>query len=77
MLLTATSVIAFLPTYRKGFSRPTEERVSTYFLSGLKFVVALFALNAFIPTNYLYPIVMLSTNWGFVILLWSRRKRAL
>lgn len=73
VLVTVIDALAFLPTFRKSYHRPYEETVSTYVLSGLKFLIAIFALQAYTPATWLYPASLVLMNWLFVaMVLWRR-----
>ncbi len=75
ILITLTDLLGFLPTIRKSYHRPNEETLSTYALSGLKYVVAIFALNNFSVITALYPIYLIGANAFFITLLYVRRKQ--
>jgi hypothetical protein len=45
ILITLIDLIAFVPTFRKSYTQPYSEVAFTYALSGLKFLIALFALE--------------------------------
>ena len=74
ILITLTDAIAFLPTFRKAFYKPYEETATTFALSGLKFFIALFALETIIISTWLYPASLVVMNWLFVALVLLRRK---
>lgn len=74
ILITVIDALAFAPTFRKSYNKPHEEPVSTFALSGLKFVVALFALENISVITALYPASLVIMNGAFVALLIVRRK---
>ena len=75
VLITLTDALGFAPTFRKSFVKPWEETLSTYALSGMKFVVAIFALESFSLVTGLYPVYLVLANASFVgMLLWRRGK---
>lgn len=75
ILVVLTDALGFFPTFRKSFVRPEQETLLMYFLSGLKFVPALFALKSVTLTTGLYPLYLVAANWLFVSLVLVRRKQ--
>lgn len=75
ILITVIDMLAFAPTFRKSYSKPYTEPAFTYTLSGLKFVVALFALHELSATTVLYPASLVLTNGLFVAMVLVQRKR--
>ncbi len=78
VIITITDAVAFAPTFRKAFAHPETENGLTYALSGVKFVVSLFALQSFTWTTALYPASLILANLVFVSMLeWRKQaKRA-
>jgi hypothetical protein len=74
IIITITDAIAFAPTIRKAFFNPHTENSPTYALSGLKFVIGLFALESFTWTTALYPASLVFANFAFVVMLAWRTK---
>lgn len=75
LLITVIDALAFVPTFRKSYRRPWEETAVTYSLSGLKFVIAIFALEQLTPTTWLYPASLVLMNGLFVGMLLVRRRQ--
>jgi hypothetical protein len=75
ILITVIDMLAFAPTFRKSYSKPYSEPAFTYSLSGIKFLVALFALQKVSTVTVLYPASLVLTNGAFVALLAIRRSR--
>jgi hypothetical protein len=75
ILITIIDALGFFPTFRKSYFRPHEETLSTYFLSGLKFLLSLFALNNFTVITSLYPLSLVVMNWLFIGMLVIRRRQ--
>ncbi len=75
ILITLIDAIGFFPTFRKSFMKPQEETLITYALSGLKFLIALFALENVSLTTSIYPASLVLMNWLFVSMLIVRRKQ--
>lgn len=74
ILVTVIDAVGYIPTFRKGFHKPYEETISTFFLSSLKFLIALFALRSLNLITWLYPASLVLTNAFFVAMLISRRR---
>jgi hypothetical protein len=75
VLITIIDAVGFLPTFRKSYFKPWEETAVTYLLSGVKFVVALAALDRFSITTALYPLSLVLMNGAFVVMLLQRRQQ--
>lgn len=73
VLITVIDMLGFIPTFRKSISKPYEETAFTYTMSGLKFVVAIIALQHYSWVTVLYPASLVLTNGAFVPLLLVRR----
>lgn len=75
IFITIIDALGFFPTFRKSFAKPHEETLITYFFSGFKFLLSLFALSNFSIITALYPISLVVMNWAFILFLMIRRKR--
>lgn len=75
ILITIIDALAFAPTFRKSYSKPYSEPAFTYTLSGLKFLVGLFALHEVSTVTVLYPASLVLTNGLFVAIVLVQRKR--
>jgi hypothetical protein len=73
IIITIVDAVAFAPTFRKAFFNPETENGWTYVLSGLKFIVSLFALETLTWTTGLYPASLVVANFAFVAMLMYRR----
>lgn len=74
ILITTIDAIAFYPTFRKAYTKPYEEVMFTYVVSTLKFLIGIFALEAYNMNTVLYPLSLVVMNAAFVILLIMRRR---
>ncbi|MGE0252729.1 MAG: hypothetical protein AB7G80_03240 [Dongiaceae bacterium] len=74
ILITVIDALAFYPTFRKSWHKPEQEVTLTYTLSGVKFALALPALENFTLTTALYPASLVVMNFGFVAMVLARRK---
>ena len=75
ILITVIDNVGFIPTLRKSYYRPAEETMSTFVLSGLKWVLGIFALDHLSVTTALFPISIVVASWLFVVMLLVRRKQ--
>jgi hypothetical protein len=74
ILVTVVDVIAFLPTYRKGYAEPKSETVSTFLLSAASQAFSLLALASYSLTTTLYLSDLVITNGAFALILIFRRR---
>jgi hypothetical protein len=75
ILVTVIDMLGFIPTFRKSYFKPDSETAFTYSMSGIKFLISLFALRSLSAVTVLYPVSLVLTNLGFVIMLLIRRKQ--
>lgn len=75
ILVTIIDALGFFPTFRKSFHKPHEETLITYFLSSLKYVFALFALDTFSVVTALFPLYLVVANFAFLIMALVRKKQ--
>jgi hypothetical protein len=75
ILITLIDMIGFIPTFRKSYSKPSEETLFTYMLSGLKFILGILALQHFSTVTILYPASLVLTNGIFVLMVTARRRQ--
>ena len=75
VLITVIDMLAFIPTFRKSYTEPYSETSFTYMMSGLKFLIGLFALQNYSWVTGLYPVSLVITNAAFVSMLNTRRRR--
>ncbi len=75
ILITVIDAVAFAPTFRKAYRDPYTETLSTFLLSGIKFIFAIAALEAFTTVTVLYPLSLVFANGLFVVLLVVRRRK--
>ena len=73
VIVTITDALAYIPTFRKTYSKPYEETLIEYALGSLKFLIGLFALEAFDLVNWLYPLSLVIMNGAFVVMAIIRR----
>jgi len=74
IIISVVDNLAAAPTFRKAYHHPETEHAWTYALSGLKFIVSLFALQSFTWTTALYPASLVAANIAFVFVIESRKR---
>ena len=75
IIIVLVDTLGFIPTFRKSFSKPNEETLSTYFLVTCKHILTFLALQSYTPITILYSGVLFITNFLFVVMLITRRKK--
>lgn len=75
IIITLVDFLGFLPTIRKSYKKPYEETLIHYILAGLKFVLAILALENYTVVTWLYPASLVAANLFFTIMLLVQRKR--
>ncbi len=74
ILVALADAAAFVPTFRKGYSRPNEETILEYEASVIKFLLAILALQAYSLATWFYPATLALSNFIFVVMLMIRRR---
>lgn len=74
VLVTVIDMVGFIPTFRKSYLHPDSETLFTYTMSGIKFAVAILALQEYSLVTVLYPLSLVLTNLGFVVMIKARQK---
>lgn len=74
ILITTIDMMAFYPTFRKGWVKPHEDMATSYAISAIKHVLGLMALNVYNITTMLFPASLVLTNSLFVAMLCVRRR---
>jgi hypothetical protein len=75
ILITLIDLLGFMPTIRKSWHKPQEETLIAYVFAGIKFALAIIALENYSLVTWLYPASLVITNLFFVIMLIVRRKQ--
>lgn len=74
ILLTIIDIIAFYPTFRKGWFKPYEDMATIFSLSAVKHIIGIMALQNYTIITTLFPVSLVVTNLTFIIMLFIRRK---
>ncbi|HBU07460.1 MAG TPA: hypothetical protein DEB09_05265 [Candidatus Magasanikbacteria bacterium] len=75
VMVVIADLLAFIPTVRKGYSKPFEETISTWLLNALKHFIGLLALQAYNLVTCLYPVSLIIGNGLFGVVLIIRRRK--
>lgn len=75
VMVVIADILAFIPTVRKGYYKPFEETLITWFLNALKHSIGLLALQAYNLVTCLYPISLVIGNGLFAVMLVYRRRQ--
>ncbi len=73
ILIIISDVFGFLPTIRKGFEKPYEETLLTFFMSAVKWIFSILAFEQMTLVGVLYPACLIVVNFIFVSLVLARR----
>jgi hypothetical protein len=73
-LVTLIDAIAYAPTLRKSYGEPDGEMASSYIISNVKHLMAIFAIVDYSLTTLIYPVILFFMNsWLIAVILWRRR----
>ncbi len=73
ILIALIDVIAFIPTFRKSWTKPAEETLQTYILCSGSLALSLLVLESRNISTVLYPATLVGANIIFVsMVLWRR-----
>lgn len=73
ILLSSTAIIGFIPTIRKSWNNPHSETLLTYRINVLRHGLSFLALQQYNIVTWLYPVVWMTINGLFSIMLTLRR----
>lgn len=73
ILITVIDMIAFYPTFRKGWVKPHEDMLFLFILNGVKYTMSIMALQHLTITTVLFPASLVLTNMAFAMMLIYRR----
>lgn len=75
VLATATDVVGYASTIRKGWEEPHKDSATSFALNSVKFIPALFALESYSVATWLYPATLVIVNAGVATMLLLRRRQ--
>ncbi len=74
VIVTIIDLVGFVPTFRKSYYKPFEETAFTYWMSSLKSVLSLLAMEKYSLVTVLYPASLTCGMLVFLIMLHTRRR---
>ncbi|MBF0527812.1 MAG: hypothetical protein HQK55_00800 [Deltaproteobacteria bacterium] len=74
ILVAFVNSAAYYPTFRKSYAKPREEALSMYFVSSLKNVLSVMAIESYSLTTVLYPVVATVLSVLFIGMSLQRRR---
>jgi len=74
ILIIIIDIFAILPTYRKSWTKPNEETIIIYLVSGLIFMASLLAIENYNFLTTSHQITIITLDWWLVVYLLVRRK---
>jgi hypothetical protein len=75
IILCLVNIFGTMPTLRKSYEYPQEESALAFTLNGLKFVVAIMALQSYSIATWLFPLTVFWGNVAIVSVILIRRKQ--
>lgn len=73
ILMCLIDTLAFLPTFRKAYHKPSEETLSVYYLTAVTIALGLLALENHTVITTLFPATLVLSNSLFVAMSLIRR----
>ncbi len=75
ILVTLADAFGSIMIVRKSYHKPSQESVTLFTLNSVKAVIALFALNSYVLTTWLYPAYLILGNGMIALVVWWRRRK--
>jgi len=75
ILLIITDAFGFVITVKKTYNHPHSETIFLFFFSSIKSIVAIFALENYNLSTWLFPAYLGISNAAFVLMMYIRRKQ--
>jgi len=75
IIVCCIDTLGYLPTVRKSWHKPQEELPVGYLVSSLGAACSLIAIEHYVPSTWLYPAVLVTSNASVFAYLMLRRKR--
>lgn len=76
ILATATDVVGYGSTIRKGWAEPHKDSATSFALNSAKFIPSIFALQSYSLATCLYPTTLVLMNGAVAAMLLWRRQQA-
>ncbi len=74
ILLTIIDTLGFVPTFKKAYYYPFEEKLSFFIIMIVKDIFTIIALEEYSLTTLLFPITLDVTSIAFIVMVFIRRK---
>ena len=74
IILTTVDVFGFVPTFRKAYAFPFEEKLTFFVLMALRNFIVVLALENYSYTTVLFPAVIALACLGFIAMVLYRRR---
>jgi uncharacterized membrane protein YfhO len=74
VIISLIDILAFAPTFRKSWSRPDQETVSSYAVNAIRFTVATVAVQRYSFVTVIYPLSQALCDGLFTLFLLLRRR---
>lgn len=74
IILSCVDILAFIPTFRKSWSKPDQETVSSYAINSLRFTLGTIAVEKYSFVTILYPLSQALADGVFSLFLIIRRR---
>lgn len=74
LIISVIDILAFVPTFRKSWSRPDQETASSYAVNSLRFTLATVAVQRYSIVTVLYPLSQAFADGLFALFLILRRR---
>jgi hypothetical protein len=75
IFVALADTIGIVPTIRKAYRLPYEENVATFATGVLYYFVAIFALESYEVTNWLYHLIIVISDLVLIAVIVSRRRQ--
>ena len=77
IILTTVDVFGFVPTFRKAYAFPFEEKLTFFVLMAVRNFIVVLALENYSCTTVLFPAVIALACLGFIVMVLYRRRFAI
>jgi len=75
LLITFIDLAGFYPTFRKSWSHPEQESVSSFVLGGFKHFFTVLALQNYSIITALFPISLVISNFALIAMIYYRKTK--
>lgn len=75
ILIASIDAIGYIPTLRKSYHFPNEEKARTFGINSVKYLFSFLALQEYSAATWVYPLSQIFMNGLVVVLILIRRKQ--